>query len=183
MSLQYFGGYTSHEPDLPATEQVKIPVLGLKASPALLYNLSQVTVTGSVFATRVFPRIAENETVFCLTTASGFVSEVNIRDMTPYFVKHFLKASLCMSTIRMDKNYLGLQNTLYCTFCCFVCACLIFFVCLYLCVWGECWLCLWGYICLCVLTLNCIRYPALPLVHNGGFHGTPQRKPLSHWNF
>ena len=33
------------------------------------------------------------------------------------------------------------------------------------------------------LTLNCIRYPALPLVHNGGFHGTPQRKPLSHWNF
>ena len=33
------------------------------------------------------------------------------------------------------------------------------------------------------LTLNCIRYPALPLVHNGGFHGTPQRKPLSHWIF
>ena len=33
------------------------------------------------------------------------------------------------------------------------------------------------------LTLNCIRYPALPLVHNGGFHGTPQRKPLSHRNF
>ena len=28
-----------------------------------------------------------------------------------------------------------------------------------------------------------IRYPALPLVHNGGFHGTPQRKPLSHRNF
>ena len=33
------------------------------------------------------------------------------------------------------------------------------------------------------LTLNCIRYPALPLVHNGGFHGTPPRKPLSHRNF
>ena len=33
------------------------------------------------------------------------------------------------------------------------------------------------------LTLNCIKYPALPLVHNGGFHGTPQRKPLSHRNF
>ena len=33
------------------------------------------------------------------------------------------------------------------------------------------------------LTLNCIRYPALPLVHNGGFHGTPKRKPLSHRNF
>ena len=33
------------------------------------------------------------------------------------------------------------------------------------------------------LTLKCIRYPALPLVHNGGFHGTPQRKPLSHRNF
>ena len=29
----------------------------------------------------------------------------------------------------------------------------------------------------------CIRYPALPLVHNGGFHGTPQRKPLSPQNF
>ena len=26
------------------------------------------------------------------------------------------------------------------------------------------------------LTLNCIRYPALPLVHNGGFHGTPPEK-------
>ena len=25
-------------------------------------------------------------------------------------------------------------------------------------------------------TLNCIRYPALPLVHNGGFHGTPPEK-------
>ena len=33
------------------------------------------------------------------------------------------------------------------------------------------------------LTLNCIRYPALLLVHNGGFHGTPQRKPLSHLKF
>ena len=34
------------------------------------------------------------------------------------------------------------------------------------------------------LTLNCIRYPALPLVHNGGVPwNPPQRKPLSHWNF
>ena len=33
------------------------------------------------------------------------------------------------------------------------------------------------------LTLNCIRYPALPLVHNGGFQwNSPQRKPLSHRN-
>ena len=30
------------------------------------------------------------------------------------------------------------------------------------------------------LTLNCIRYPALPLVHNGGSMEPPQRKPLSH---
>ena len=28
----------------------------------------------------------------------------------------------------------------------------------------------------CQVTLNCIRYPALPLVHNGGFHGTPPEK-------
>ena len=33
------------------------------------------------------------------------------------------------------------------------------------------------------LTLNCIRYPALPLVHNGGSMEPPQRKPLSHRNF
>ena len=34
------------------------------------------------------------------------------------------------------------------------------------------------------LTLNCIRYPALPLVHNGGVPwNPPQRKPLSHRNF
>ena len=34
------------------------------------------------------------------------------------------------------------------------------------------------------LTLNCIRYPALPLVHNGGGSmEPPQRKPLSHRNF
>ena len=24
------------------------------------------------------------------------------------------------------------------------------------------------------LTVNCIRYPVLPLVHNGGVHGTPR---------
>ena len=35
-----------------------------------------------------------------------------------------------------------------------------------------------------ILTLNCIRYPALPLVHNGGVPwNPPQRKPFSHWNF
>ena len=36
------------------------------------------------------------------------------------------------------------------------------------------------------LTLNCIGYSNLPLVHKGGgFHGTPPplRKPLSHRNF
>ena len=40
---------------------------------------------------------------------------------------------------------------------------------------------LWSY----SLTLNCIRYPALPLVHNGGGGSMepPQRKPLSHRNF
>ena len=42
-----------------------------------------------------------------------------------------------------------------------------------------------GYNCSCspgkvsILTLNCIRYPALPLVHNGGSMEPPQRKPLS----
>ena len=34
-----------------------------------------------------------------------------------------------------------------------------------------------------LLTLNCIRYPALPLVHEGGSIEPPLRKPLSHWNF
>ena len=32
------------------------------------------------------------------------------------------------------------------------------------------------------LTLNCIRYPALPLVHKGGSMELPLRKPLSHRN-
>ena len=31
-----------------------------------------------------------------------------------------------------------------------------------------------------ILTLNCMRYPTLPLVHK---HWTPLRKPLSHQNF
>ena len=40
------------------------------------------------------------------------------------------------------------------------------------------WLPLWFFY--LILTLNCIRYPALPLVHNGGSMEPPQRKPLSH---